>query len=85
MQKNKVINNLTDLPAGYFRIHWPQYQILMDDENYDEDVIFCDGECEIEGLPTIALPYSYLKRVEDELGQKTRFYFEFINQKFKLN
>ncbi len=83
--ESNVIYTVEEVPQGYFRIHWPQYQILMDDPNYDVDVLFCDGEAQIEGLNTIALPYSYLKRVEDELGPKTRFYFEFINQKFKFN
>ena len=80
-----AIDKIQDVPAGYFRIHWPQYQVLMDDENYDRDVIFCDGEAKIEELPTIALPVSYLKRIEDELGPKTRLYFQVINQRPELN
>jgi hypothetical protein len=76
----KVINNIKDMPAGYFRIHWPQYQILMDVEGYDDDVIHCDGELMFKELPTIALPYySWMKVVRDKLGEDTAFYLNFIN------
>lgn len=82
---NNVITNIKDLPAGYFRIHWPQYQVLMDELNYDEDVIFCDEAASVEGLSTIALPISYLKKLEDELGKNTKAYILFLNQKIELN
>ena len=81
----ECIDNIKDLPKGYFRIHWPQYQVLMDYDEYDKDVIFCDGDCAIEDLTTIALPYSWMDVVEKELGGKTRFYIEFINQNPDLN
>lgn len=81
----ECIENIKDLPKGYFRIHWPQYQVLMDYDEYDKDAIFCDGDCAIEGLNTIALPYRWLDVVEKELGGKTRFYIEFINQNPDLN
>lgn len=82
---NKTINDKSQLPAGYFRIHWPQYQVLMDEENYDKDVIFCDGDAELFGLSTIALPITYLKRIENKLGSKTRIYFQVLNQNPELN
>lgn len=81
----KIIYNIKCLPAGHFRIHWPQYQVLMDEPGYDNDVVHCEGEALIEELPTIALPYSYIEKLEMHLGKNTRFYFEFINQKKEFN
>lgn len=78
---SKIIHNIKDVPAGYFRIHWPQYQVLMDIPGYDEDVLHCDGEAMIHNLNTIALPYSWMRHVKNEMGQRTRAYIEFINQK----
>ena len=80
-----LIHRVEDVPAGYFRIHWPQYQVLMDEPGYDDDVLHCEGKALIEGLSTIALPYSYMEKVEELLSKRTRFYFEFINQKKDLN
>lgn len=89
----KTIKNIDDLPKGYFRIHWPQSQVLMDYPDYDRDVIHCIDDAakfhtpfndEID-LPTVALPLKWMSLVEKELGQKTKSYIQFINQKFQLN
>jgi hypothetical protein len=79
--KSKIIHNIQEVPSGYFRIHWPQYQILMDIPGYDKDVMHCSGEAMIHNLNTIALPYSWMRHVKNEMGQRTRAYIEFINQK----
>lgn len=81
----KTIRNIEDLPKGYFRIHWPQSQMLMDVPGYDEDVMHCVDAAAIDELPTVALPYRWMDVVEKELGGKTRFYIEFINQNPDLN
>ena len=89
----KTVKNIEDLPKGYFRIHWPQSQVLMDYPDYDGDVIHCIGDAakfhtpihdEIN-LPTVALPISWMDVVREEMGQKTKSYIQFINQKFELN
>lgn len=89
----KVIKNIKDLPKGYFRIHWPQSQVLMDYDGYDKEVINCIDDAakfhtpihdEIN-LPTVALPIKWMDVVREELGQNTKSYIEFINQKSELN
>ena len=65
----------------------------MDYPDYDGDVIHCIGDAakfhtpihdEIN-LPTVALPISWMDVVREEMGQKTKSYIQFINQKSKLN
>lgn len=82
---HNTIRNIEDLPKGYFRIHWPQCQVLMDYPDYDVDVIHCIDDAAVEDLQTVALPLKWISLVEKELGQKTKTYIQFINQKMKLN
>ena len=76
---NDIINTIAEVPAGYFRIHWPQYQVLMDLPGYDDDVILCMEEAMLHDLPTIALPIPWMSNVKEEMGQKTYTYVKFIN------
>jgi hypothetical protein len=88
-----TVANIEDIPAGYFRIHWPQSQVLMDYPDYDGEVIHCIDDAakfhtpihDEVNLPTVALPLRWMSIVEKELGQKTKTYIQFINQKYKLN
>jgi hypothetical protein len=74
------IHTIKEVPAGYFRIHWPQYQLLMDLPGYDDDAIHCYGEAMVHELNTIALPYSWMGCIKEEMGQNTHAYIQFINQ-----
>jgi len=82
---DNTVANIEDIPKGYFRIHWPQSQRLMDIPGYDEDVIHCVGGAAIDDLSTVALPYKWMDTVEEQLGKKTKFYLQVMNQKHKLN
>lgn len=76
---NKTIKSIKELPHGHFRIHWPQYQVLMDIKSWDDEVILCSEDAVLFDLPTVALPNYWMSHVREELGAKTLHYINFIN------